>query len=707
MINKTDKYKIICSFLKQQRLSRAISLLSTMVEKTQQSTLVDRLNDIETNHNLLIQYFIQNTKDPHRMQIFKNLIRLTYELAEDTNEYIKQRESSRHDYAMIREVRQIRLSNNYDEILQRLERFDEKLLSRFDYELQQGELFNIFWTQSFFVPELVSFYQQVQENPKISTSDKCLAVSALTLNLFRHFSEQKLNLLFDTCLHSNIFVQQRALVGLCFVLTKYDSMIGIFDNFTTRLSIFRDNVFLLEKIKTIVNQIIRTSETQDISNKLNNEIIPEILKAKSELKNKFDSDTIFIQDDIMEPNPEWSDFLEESGIDKKMKEISDLQMDGADVYMSTFASLKNLPFFDQSYRWFLIFDKNYSEVSHLFNPNEKNLFDTFINSNTLCNSDKYSFCMAMQQMPEIQRGAMKNSFAEQLDQIEENEKNASEKEKKTSNQYIQELYRYYKLNKRLHKEDDIFVYALQLHKTHFFKLLFSENEHIMSVANFYFSQKRYEQALDLFTSLESLNFDLELSQKMAFSYQQLGKIPDAIACYERADLIAPHNPWTLRRLAFCLRVENRFNEALRCYEQLSDSQPADIQIRLHLAYCLTELGNTHEALSIYYKLEFEKPNDEKIMRALAWCLFLEHNYLQAEKYWSQVLSLNPNAVDYLNAAHVAWCLSKRDLALMYYKRSKTLSASAREFFESFMKDQAHLLAHGVTPTELTLLIDAI
>ena len=213
--------------------------------------------------------------------------------------------------------------------------------------------------------------------------------------------------------------------------------------------------------------------------------------------------------------------------------------------------------------------------------------------------------------------------------------------------------------------------------------------------------------VELFEKMDTSNADLELLQKIAFSYQQLGNIDKAIGYYERADLISPNNPWILKRFAFCLRLQNKIDRALRCYEQLSIVKPSDIQIQLNVAFCMLELGQTQNALAIYYKLEFEKPNDDKIMRALAWCLFMERNYLQAEKYWSQVLALKPLATDYLNAAHVAWCMSKRDLALMFYKKSKELSTSNREFWDRFREDEAYLIQHGVSSVELTLLMDAI
>ena len=42
--------------------------------------------------------------------------------------------------------------------------------------------------------------------------------------------------------------------------------------------------------------------------------------------------------------------------------MNELQLEGADVYMSTFAALKNYPFFREVHNWFYPFSKQQSNV---------------------------------------------------------------------------------------------------------------------------------------------------------------------------------------------------------------------------------------------------------------------------------------------------------------------------------------------------------
>lgn len=58
--------------------------------------------------------------------------------------------------------------------------------------------------------------------------------------------------------------------------------------------------------------------------------------------NKIGFDETEDSDDL---NPEWENWIDKSGITDKLREMGELQMEGADVYMSTFSQLKQFPFF--------------------------------------------------------------------------------------------------------------------------------------------------------------------------------------------------------------------------------------------------------------------------------------------------------------------------------------------------------------------------
>lgn len=60
----------------------------------------------------------------------------------------------------------------------------------------------------------------------------------------------------------------------------------------------------------------------------------------------------FEETDENDRNPDWEQAFEQSGLGDKIREMNDLQLEGADVYMSTFAQLKGYPFFREPHNWF-------------------------------------------------------------------------------------------------------------------------------------------------------------------------------------------------------------------------------------------------------------------------------------------------------------------------------------------------------------------
>lgn len=92
-------------------------------------------------------------------------------------------------------------------------------------------------------------------------------------------------------------------------------------------------------------------------------------------------------------NPDWEDAFEKSGLGDKLREMNELQLEGADVYMSTFAALKNYPFFREVHNWFYPFSKQQSNVLKAMKQAGNqggSLLDLILQSGFFSNSDKYS-----------------------------------------------------------------------------------------------------------------------------------------------------------------------------------------------------------------------------------------------------------------------------------------------------------------------------
>jgi hypothetical protein len=155
--------------------------------------------------------------------------------------------------------------------------------------------------------------------------------------------------------------------------------------------------------------------------------------------------------------------MDQTGIADNIIEMNELQMQGADVFMSTFAHLKGFPFFSEISNWFMPFMTNHTAVIESLGSERwsKDFANILHASAFLCNSDKYSLCLSLSQAPASQRQMIAAQFSGENLQMQEEAKaelyRKSRERSNISNRYIQDLYRFIKLNRYRSEFFDIFA----------------------------------------------------------------------------------------------------------------------------------------------------------------------------------------------------------------------------------------------------------
>ncbi len=157
----------------------------------------------------------------------------------------------------------------------------------------------------------------------------------------------------------------------------------------------------------IAIQLLKSKETEKISKRLQEEILTRNGQISTHvLRDKLDLDNILSDDFDEDKNPDWETVFEDAPeLLDKLQEISKLQMEGSDVFMSTFARLKHFSFFSEIINWFRPFYKeDYALTNSLKDESQDIKIDAFLEgmeeSFFMCNSDKYSFCLNIPHMPE-------------------------------------------------------------------------------------------------------------------------------------------------------------------------------------------------------------------------------------------------------------------------------------------------------------------
>lgn len=714
-----ETFKSVLSFLSDGKINNAIDKCSLLTGELQEGEYTDRLNELKENYQLLLRYFLDGVTDPQRKQVYNKIIAQIFTLNCELREELMLRNSSNYEYLQKRyfphRLRFSTITGLKDSLLY-FHQIDGEITSqaRITYEQLLVDVFAIFWLSTYYGNFEQDFFKTIIADNYNGKLEASMAVSALTLNLWRMFDEEKLMLLLDCCSHSNIEIKQRALVGLCFVLARYNRFIPYFPIIRNRLVLLADDEQTLTNFKNILIQIIGTVETDKISKKLREEILPEIMKVSPLIKDKLDADHLLNSEEWGEANPEWQEMLEKSGVQDKIKEFTDLQQEGADVYMGTFAMLKSFPFFNETSHWFLPFDASYSAISGLFDSSEHNLLSAFVSNNTLCNSDKYSFCLSILQMPEMQRASLKQSFKMESEQLAEMAKDEAlitpgNYAKHISKQYVQDLFRFFKLHPNSKDFPDMFASALFMHKSYLFDILTSGSDLKSYVAEFYFSKSQFNEAIELFNELiQDSEPSAALFQKIGYCYQQVSDIDKALDAYKKADIIQPDAIWTTKKIALCYKLKGDFKQALDYYKHALFLQPGKLNIQMQIANCYLELQQYKTALELYTELEKVDENNIRIMRSIAWCAFLSGNIAQSKYYSQRIIEEMADSIDYLHAAYVEWFENNiKDTVSLLNKAYLAQSKDFEAFIMSIHNELSLLKIAGITLPDVQLVFDGL
>lgn len=724
-----EHHQNITTLLEQNRLKEAQSRLETFLRDSGNQSSLNRLEQAQTAYRYMLQYMRQRLNDPERQKLYLRLLAETGELADQARLSLLDGISD-HYYHTLRKNRD-KLYGQYDiaALRQVLESIpDDKAVCQLmpdnqglDAVLKRHEetarvLFHTTWSNSAWTEKDDRQANELLESELLPVNDLCLFTSAVTLSLMECFDARKFTWLLNAVTHADTHVNQRALVGIAIVLHLYPTRLSFYPEPAAHLSMLNEDGGFGRQLNRVYIQLLRSQETEKIDKKMQEEIIPEMIRNVGIMRNmKFEAEENPADENDL--NPDWEKAFEQSGLGEKIREISEWQLEGSDVYMSTFSQLKRYPFFKEPHNWFYPFDMQHSTLIKEFGVKpvgDHAILSLILQSGFFCDSDKYSLCFTMAHIPQAQREIMLSQMTSQdLNELMEESKSSglrryAERPEVESNRYIHDLYRFFKLSQRRSEFRDIFQEEIALHRVPALKESLSEPEPLRAVADFRFSKQHYAEALDMYQELISRNqADADTFQKTGYCLQKEKRYKEAVDAYGKADVLKPDHVWVIRHLAICYRQMKDFASALEYYKKAEAIQPENRSILFHAGSCLAELGKQEEALRYFFKLDFMENNDVKTWRSIGWCSFVSGKYGQAMKYYGKILATHPLAADYLNAGHVAWQSGKLEQAVEFYGKSVSKSGDPEIFREMFTADKEVLVKQGIDEKEIPLMLDLI
>ena len=724
-----EQYQHIVSLLEQKRLKEAQIQLEAFLWNCNDWTLRNRLEQAKVSYQYMLQYMRQGVNDPERQKLYRQLLAETRELGEQARISLLDEVSTHYYHALHKNKRNMEAGYGMSSWLKVLESFPDDMAvcqlmpdnkQSLDSALQRHEetaqyLFLTTWGNSGWTAEEEREARMYLESELLPINDLCLFTGAVLLSLMECFDPRKFSWLLDAATHADTQVSQRALVIIAIVLHIHPNRLWLYPELEARLSLLNEDGSFGKQLNRVYIQLLRSQETEKIDKKMREEIIPEMMKNVSIMRNmKYGFEENMDEDDR---NPDWEKAFEESGLGDKIREMNELQLEGAEVYMSTFAQLKSYPFFQNPHNWFYPFDMQHSGIIREFGlkPTGDNaILSLILQSGFFCNSDKYSLCFTMAHIPQAQRNMMLSQMTSQdLNELMDESKSSglrqyAQRPDVISNQYIHDLYRFFKLSQRRHEFRDIFKEEIALHRIPALKDILRKPELLVTIADFHFRKEHPAEALGIYQEVIDMNYaDADIFQKTGYCLQKEKRYKEAISAYRKADVLKPDHIWTIRHLATCYRQLRDFASALEYYRKVEAMQPENRNVTFFIGSCLAEQERYEEALQCFFKLDLMENDCIKAWRAIGWCSFVSGKSEQAMRYYEKVLALKPIATDYLNAGHVALRLGNMEKAAELYGKAASESGNRETFLEMFDKDKETLIKLGIDENDIPLIRDLV
>lgn len=685
-------YKRTINKLDERHLGEALELLQELANVLGDWKLLDEVADVNSAYGLLLYYMEQGNNDPAREQQHTNFIAACYNIAEKAAQ--TERALVTGTSARMRSI---------SEILKDMENLELKNITSEPCEEDANkhvelytELFNASYDSFLWNDEAAAQAQEVIDSALIAENDKVLMASGLFINCLQAFDARKIIFFADNySTATSSMLRIRMLVAVAFTLYTYRKRLFAYPVITSKLKDLCNNPRFTTDMQNLQKLIIESLSTHEVDRKMREEIIPAMLKSHNFNPEKFGIDSL---EEISESNPEWKNFEQQVG------KLAELEAAGADIYYSTFSTLKRYPFFNNAANWLYPFEENHPGIpKQIRKTGLKGIANALLKSDVLCDSDKYSFCMLTTQMTDVQV----NMIISQLPEMGGYDTAIAQTSESTCRNYLRNLFRFFYLYSGKSKPANPFETDMSLLDCNELAEAFKDKTEINKISAYAIKKGKYDMAISFLLLSETKGFaDSEVYQELGFCYQKKKSYFDAIAAYEKANALSGDSEWTLQHLAQTNRIVGNYKDALNYYRLLETAKGEDAKIAFRCGECLVHLESYDDAMHEFFKAEYLNPDMTAATRAIAWCSILTDDIKQARKYYDKLLLKEEQGEDLLNAGHAAWIDGDTKAAVELYSRAYA-ELKREEFLKRMQSDKEILKTHGISNYDITFMSDIV
>lgn len=617
--------------LKDSNLALAFIALKKRLDTIGNYDLISAYEEAHNTYNAMLTYMLQGYMDTESTARRDELIRTLFSINDQADRLERIKELNRASRYISTETRMRNAS--FVNIVQRLEvELDED-----EHETELCNLFDYIWTCGAWKKSDYDTANVLLSSPNIKTNDKAVFISAVTLALIEMFDVRKLHLLFDAYLSESGIINQRALVGLVIVIRLYDSRLKCFPEIQARINIYADDPHFVSEMFSVMTMFQYSTITEQVSNIMRNDFWPLMMQKQKEM-NKLSPKELEDEFTRNGENPEW---LNDSKVRKKLAALTDMQRDGADLYMSSFRYMKGYPFFNAIPHWFYPFDPHSQFIK---DKNGDYIYSKFpiikvmINNSAFCSSDLYSFCMMLNSISNVEANFFSSQISEQISDEEMNTIMEDSFKKDIPNKdirraYIFDLYRFYIclpynrqfynpfMETRKNADGTDRKIPFSPLETEAFHFMLSHREEMIDMAEFFMRKGFYEAALEMYHVInpQQVEEDANIWQKIGFCKQKLGKEKSAYKTYLLADSLLPNSRWTMTHIAQLAMKLEIYDTALSFYDLLLMQDDENMKYLVNKATCEMKLEQYDDAITTLYKADYIDENNASVNEMMVEC----------------------------------------------------------------------------------------
>lgn len=732
-------YKETEQALLDNRVKDALTGLKGMLYDADNYMLICEFESIQNDYNMMLQFMTTGGNDPKRGEILKNIMQRIFTLLDRSKRNFRLKagrdlfaqtlrrlhNEEADDITILRSkvdeqcmrLYETRNRRSYNGQAQDISNLECEIFTTYD------QLFNNIWTSDILKnDEATNFKALIEEQEE---EHRPLLISAVMLSLWEAFDANKFRILLHFCEDEHQETRTRALTATVWVYIKYYAKFQHHDDLLLGLSLWKQNPTIVRELSLLQKQLFLSLETARAEKKMQDEILPDLMKSKRYQRTKLGFEEIDTDlANALNGTSGNTDKLskEDKRLAQNMQKIMKMIQKGIDVNWATFSALKTYPFFRELSHWFVPFNTRHTEVRSIFYSEKEHLNpmrSVMLENGNFCDSDKYSLCLMLQQIMPEQRNLIFEQFNPKMDG-EEGESllnNLTARTKTPEDIYrshLEDLYRFFKLFAYRSEFTDAFSFDVLFANYSHLDEIVSTSAYMHDMAKFLTNLGYYNDAILYWERIQKLEgANGELLQQLALCHSKNRNLSKAIICLQQADLLTPDNEWILNHLQNCYSELGRFDMALPCLLKLEQMNPDNHHIISETGFCLMQLNRFEEAANRFYKLEYMEQRILQAQRAIAWCALKMNKLEQAEKYYKKITEESGKAKweDYLNAGHTAWMQGNLPKAITFYRQYVELylkqNPSKNDWLAAFNDDIPELISHGISRHDICLVRDML